>query len=90
MGIKDQGPQRNRDDEVRSTPSYLVLALSMLASFGVILLLVAKINERRELGVALEDHISALSPIASIRPSPGDKLLTAKTKAAVSPIPGGY
>ena len=58
----------------------------MLASLGMVVLLVVKINQGRELNIGPEDHVSALSCVAPIGSTTGNVFLTAKTDAAVSSI----
>jgi hypothetical protein len=58
----------------------------VLASFGVVLLAVPKIEEGGELPVGLQNHVPAFSPVAAVGTSAGNVLFMAKTDAAVSSI----
>jgi hydrogenase-4 membrane subunit HyfE len=72
--------------EIRSAAPLLVLPFSVLASFGVVLLAVPKIEEGGELPVGLQKHVPAFSPVAAVGTSAGNVLFMAKTDAAVSSI----
>ncbi len=84
--VPGQGPAGNGEDQVRRAPPFLVLSFSVLSSSGVVLLVVAKIEEGGELTVGLQDDIPALSPVAPVGASVGNILLTAKTDAAVPSV----
>jgi hypothetical protein len=58
----------------------------VLTSFGVVMLLVTKIEKRGKLAVGLQDHVPALPPVATVRPSPGNVFFTAKAEATVSSV----
>ena len=60
----------------------------MLASFGVVKLLVAKIEQGCDLAIRLKDHVSALSPVATVGSSTGYKFFTAKANAPVTSVSG--
>jgi hypothetical protein len=45
FSIPDEGAERNGEKEVRRPPPFLVFSFSVLASFGVIKLLVAKVKK---------------------------------------------
>jgi hypothetical protein len=77
---------RNREDEVRGAPPYLIFSFSVLSSFGAVFLVVTKIEEGGELAVGLQDYIPALSPVAAVGAAAGDKLLTAKTDTTVPSV----
>lgn len=62
----------------------------MLASLGMVVLLVVKINQGRELSIGPEDHVPALSSVAPIGSTTGNVFLTAKADAAVSSISRFY
>jgi hypothetical protein len=88
VGIPDDRAHGNRKDEVRRATPFLILASSVLTSFGVVMLLVPKIEKRGKLDVSLDDHVPALPPVAAVRPSPGNIFFTAKTEAAFPSVSG--
>ncbi len=85
-GIADDCSYRNGKDEVGGAAPFLIFSFSVLASFGVVMLLVAKIEERGDLAIGLQDHVSAFSPVAAVGSSTGDIFFTAKAKATVSSV----
>jgi len=60
----------------------------VLSSFGVVFLVVPKIEEGGELAVGFQDYIPAFSAVAAVGTSAGNILLTAKTDATVSSVSG--
>jgi hypothetical protein len=88
LRIPDDRAAGNGKNKGRSAASLLIFPLSVLTSFGVVMLAVTKIEEGRELVVGLQKHIPAFSPVAAVGASAGNVLFTAKTDAAVSSIAG--
>jgi hypothetical protein len=88
FGIPDDGAQRNGQDEVGCTSPFLTLAFPVRTSFGLVMLLVAKIEKCGELAIGPQDHASALSSVPAIGPSSGNVFFPAKTDAAVSSVSG--
>ena len=86
FGIPDDGPQRNGNDEIWRAAAFLILAFAVLAPFGVVMLLVTKVEKRGKLAIGLQDHVPALSSIAAVGPAPGNVFFTAKAQAAVSSV----
>lgn len=85
-GIADDCSYWNGKDEGRSAAPFLIFSFTVLATFGVVMLLVAKIEKRGDLAISLEDHVSAFSPVAAVGSSTGDMFFTAKAKATVSSV----
>jgi len=81
-------PPGHRKNEVRSAPPFLIFSFSVLASLGVIMLAVTKIEEGGELAVGFQNHVPALAPVAAVGTSAGNILLTAKTDTTFSSIAG--
>jgi hypothetical protein len=86
FAIPDNGTQRDRQDKVWRTASFLVFAFPVLTSFGVVMLLVAKIEKCGKLAVGLQDHVPAFPPVAAIGPASGNVFFTPKAEAAVSSV----
>jgi hypothetical protein len=78
----------NGKDEVWRAAAFLIFTFAVLTSFGVVMLLVTKIEKRGKLDVGLDDHVPALPPVATVRPSPGNVFFTAKTEAAFPSVSG--
>jgi len=81
-------PPGHRKNEVRSAPPFLIFSFSVLASFGVIMLEVTKIEEGGELAVGFQNHVPALTPVAAVGTPAGNKLFTAKADTTFSSITG--
>ncbi len=88
LPVPDDRSAGDGKKEVRSAASLLIFPFSVLTSFGVIMLAVAKIEEGGELAVGLQNYVPAFSPVAAVGTSAGNILFTAKTDAAVSSIAG--
>jgi hypothetical protein len=88
ISVPHHGSVRNREDKVGSASPYLIFSFSVLSSFGVVFLVVAKIEEGGELAVGFQDYIPAVSPVASVGATAGNKLFTAKTDTTVPSVPG--
>ncbi len=66
--------------------AFLIFAFAVLTSFGVVMLLVTKIEKRGKLAVGLQDYVPALSSVAAVGPAPGNVFFTPKAEAAVSSV----
>jgi hypothetical protein len=86
FSIPDEGTERNGEKEVRRAAPFLVFSFSVLASFGVILLLVAKVKKSGNLIGGPYNHVPAFSTVTTVGSAPGNVFFTAKTEAAVSSI----
>ena len=63
-----------------------VLAFAMRATLGKVKGMIVQIQQGVHGGITLYDDGSAIATIATVWPTTRDKLLTAKTDAAVSPL----
>jgi len=86
--VAHDSPPGHRKNEVRSAPPFLIFPFSVLASLGVIMLAVTKIEEGGELAVGFQNHVPAITPVAAVGTPAGNILLTAKADATFSPIAG--
>jgi len=88
LRVPDDRTPGDGKKEVRSAPSLLIFPFSVLASFGVVLLAVTKIEESGELAVGLQEYVSAFSPVAAVGTTTGNVLFVAETDTAVSSVTG--
>jgi len=60
----------------------------VLASLGIIVLLIAKVQEGSCLGIGFQNHIATFASIATIRTAAGDVFLAPEAYTPIPPIPG--
>ena len=88
LPVPDDRAPRDGKKEVLCAAALLIFSLSVLTSFGVVMLAVTKIEEGGKLAVGLQNYVPAFSPVAAVGTSAGNILFAAKTDAAVSSIAG--
>ena len=67
--LAHDGAERHLEDQVLAVLAVLSRSLAMRAALCLEVMLVAVVDERRELGVRLEDDISSASAISAVRPA---------------------
>jgi hypothetical protein len=86
--IPDDRSDRHLDHPVFAGLSMLIFTQAVLTTPGLVLLLVAEVEEGSKLRVGQSDDIAALSPVAAVRASPGNKFLPAKTYTTATTVAG--
>ena len=90
LGIVHDRTDRHADDDIVGIGAVLVLAAAVLAVLGAILLLVLEVDQRTELLVGLDDHITALAAVAAVRSSARNIGLAPEAHAARSAVACDY
>ena len=80
--VANLGTCRHGHEHVVAGFARHVLALAMLASFRHPPGVISIIQQRREIGIDLHEHTSALSTVSTVRPSLGHKLFPPKRRGA--------
>ena len=80
--IQNLGSRRNLQDDVVAFTASALTPHAMGASFGFVVLLVAKIDECVEIIDTLNDYIAAATAIAAVGPTMFDGFFTPKANAA--------
>src|SRR5690606_26329278 len=73
---------RHLDDEIAAVGAGAVRAFSRSAVFGLVMLLVAEIDQRIEVIRRFREHMAAAPAVASVRAAEFDEFLAPKGKAA--------
>ena len=81
--------RRHLDDDVRAGRTGAVLAHATDAALGFEVLLVAVVDQRVEVGDALDPDIAALAAVAAVGPAEFDELLAPERHGAGSARAGG-
>ena len=84
VGILDDRADRDGDDNVFGASSGPVIALSLLPSFGCVVLLILQIEQRTTAAHGFDDDVTALAAVSAIRPPPGHEFLAPETDATLA------
>src|SRR5688572_10377772 len=85
-GIPHDRANRHADHPICAAASMAIFAHPMFAASGFIQLLIAQVEQGRELGIRHRDHVSAASPVSAVWPAPRYKLLTPKANASPAAV----
>ena len=80
--LADDGAHRHLEDKVLAVGAVFARALAVRASLGAEMMLESIIDERRELGVGLDDDIAAMAAVAAVGSALGNEGLTTERHAA--------
>src|SRR5919106_1341024 len=89
-GVANDRSYRNLDFSVVAAPAVTIFSHAMLAAARFVLLLIAQIEQCRELRIGHRNHIAPMAAIAAIRPAAWHKLLAAKANTPTPAIAGDH
>ena len=82
--VADHGSQRHADKQIRAVATVTLLARALFARNGEAMRPMLKLNQRVEMRIAHQDHMSAATAVASIGTTLLDGLLAAERNDAVA------
>ncbi len=88
--LADHGAHGHAQHEVGAVAAVLAGPLAVGAALGPEVVLVAVVDERGELGVALEDHVAAVAAVPAVGPSLGDMGLPAEAHATGASVASAH
>ncbi len=88
IGVVHAGADRHPDQQVLALAPGHLPAHTVLAAFGTMVTLMAKIDQRIQTAVADQQDTAAVTAVTAIRAALGDELFAPKAHAAVAAIPG--
>src|SRR5438445_4355259 len=85
-GVADHRADWYLDYTIFAAPPVAILAHSVLAAVGFVLLLVAQVEQCRKLRIRNCDHVPAVAAVSTIRTTARNVFLPPKADAAASPV----
>ena len=86
IDLSNDGTHGNLKDQILSVLSILASALAMRAALGAEMVLESVVDKRRELGVGLDDDVTAATAVAAVGPALGNERLAAEGHASGSAV----
>src|SRR4029077_9528307 len=71
VAVPHHGAEWHPHDEILAAGAVAIAALAVYTALGVVVALVAKVEERAERGIGLEKHRAAVAPVAAIGSAAG-------------------
>jgi len=88
LGIDNHCARRHLDDQVRTTMTGPLTALTVFTVGGLIMLFETKMVEGSPTGCYVEDNVAALAAVTAVRAAAGNEALASEADATTSPVAG--